>query len=338
MPNVPDPRRPAGQILVVRGGAIGDFILTLPAIAALRHQFPTCRLEVLGYAHIAQLAVAGGLADAVRSIEARPLARFFGQGATLDPDWVEYFSRFALIVSYLYDPDQIFQGNVRACSRAQFIAGPHRPNEHENLHATDVFLKPLEQLAVFDADSRPRLRLASAEPAAAVAEVCRSGAGRPVADTWLAIHPGSGSERKNWPESSWAGLLEWLMESSSTQVLLVGGEAEGGRIERLSARLPAHRHTPAIRLPLPELARRLSGCSAFIGHDSGITHLAAALGLRLLVLWGESKEAVWRPRIDDLTVLRGSAGLQTLSVATVCDAVESLLTRSGPADPVDRLG
>ena len=50
-----------GKILVIRGGAIGDFILTLPAIAALRNQFPQAHLEILGYPHIAQLALAGGL-------------------------------------------------------------------------------------------------------------------------------------------------------------------------------------------------------------------------------------------------------------------------------------
>jgi heptosyltransferase-2 len=305
---------------VIRGGAIGDFILTLPAISALRSQFPACRLEILGYPHIAGLAVAGGLVDAIRSIEARPLAQFFGKGASLDREWREYFSRFALIVSYLYDPDQVFQENVQACSRAQFVAGPHRPNEQEDVHATDVFLKPLERLAVFDADARPRLTLPKPE-SGGVEESLSCGEDRAEKHFWLAIHPGSGSERKNWPESSWARLLEWLMESTEAQVLLVGGEAEGERFGRLASCLPADRNALAFQLPLPELARRLYGCSGFIGHDSGITHLAAALGLRLLVLWGDSKETVWRPRIQELMVLRGSAGLRTLSVSTVCSAV-----------------
>ena len=67
------------RILVIRGGAIGDFILTLPAIAALRKQFPRAHLEVLGYPHIARLAVAGGLVDRVQPIEARGLAGFFAR-------------------------------------------------------------------------------------------------------------------------------------------------------------------------------------------------------------------------------------------------------------------
>ena len=63
-----------GKILVIRGGAIGDFILTLPVLAALRQQFPTAQIEVLGYPHIVSLAVTGGLAHCARSIEAQALA------------------------------------------------------------------------------------------------------------------------------------------------------------------------------------------------------------------------------------------------------------------------
>src|SRR5512136_2312341 len=98
-----------GRILVIRGGAIGDFILTLPAIAALRRQFPEAYLEVLGYPHIVQLAIAGGLVDRAHSIEARALAGFFARNGALAQDLMDYFSEFDLIVSYLYDPDEIFR-------------------------------------------------------------------------------------------------------------------------------------------------------------------------------------------------------------------------------------
>ena len=87
-----------GKILVVRGGAIGDFILTLPVLAALRRHLPGTQLEVLGYPHIAQLASAGGLVDQVRSIESRPLAGFFARDGALDNSLADYFAGFALIV------------------------------------------------------------------------------------------------------------------------------------------------------------------------------------------------------------------------------------------------
>jgi heptosyltransferase III len=315
-------RMPTG-ILVIRGGAIGDFILTLPALAALRERFPAVHLEVLGYPHIAQLALAGGLVDAVRSIEAGALAGFFARNGSLDSRLQEYFAGFALILSYLYDPDGIFAENVSRCSKAQFIAGPHRPEETAGVHASRVFLKPLERLAIFDTNPVPRLSLQSSlgthrrEPAGSGLSAEPLSEKPPV----LALHPGSGSERKNWPESNWARLLENLAEVEPLHFLLVGGEAEEGRTERLAERLPAFRVKLAQNLPLSDLARRLSNCTAFLGHDSGISHLAAALGLPTRVLWGDTVEAVWRPQGDHVTLLRGASGLTALPVEAVRAAV-----------------
>jgi heptosyltransferase-3 len=285
-----------GKILVIRGGAIGDFILTLPVFTALRQQFPETELEVLGYPHIVKLAVAGGLAHRARSIEAMALAGFFARGGDLDPALADYFSGFDLILSYLYDPDGIFQTNVRRCSAAQFILGPHRPDELAGIPAAKVFLKPLERLAIFDPDSVPHLEIGVAEP------------GR----RQLALHPGSGSERKNWPELQWADLLQSLVNETDFDLLLVGGEAEGERLQRLAAALPPTRTRVAQSLPLPELAVALRRCQVFIGHDSGISHLAAALGLRGLVLWGDSVEAIWRPPSERFAILRPAQGLHGL--------------------------
>jgi len=298
------------RILVIRGGAIGDFILTLPAIAALRQQFPGAHLELLGYPHIAQLAVTGGLADRVQPIEARGLAGFFARNGTLEPDLMDYFSEFDLVVSYLYDPDEIFKTNVCRCLFGQFIAGPHRPNETEPIHATQVYLKPLERLAIFDADPVPRLALDS----------------RPSAlDNTLALHPGSGSEKKNWPETKWMEFIAWLAGSTKFELRFVGGEAEGGRLQRLAAAVPPERRQVAQSLPLPELARRLQSCAAFVGHDSGISHLAAALGLPSLVLWGDALEEIWRPQGERVVILREMAGVGAISVKKVVDELHKLV-------------
>lgn len=306
--------RPQNKILVIRGGAIGDFILTLPVLAALRQQFPRSRLELLGYPHIAHLALAGGLVDAVRSIEARPLAGFFATSSTLAPELADYFSGFALIISYLYDPDGIFQTNVARCSKAQFIAGPHRPDENGNQHATEVLLRPLERLAIFDADPVPRLAL-----------VPHTSSLTPL----LALHPGSGSERKNWPEAQWVELFHHWAEATSMQLLLVGGEAEGERLDRLARLLPPSRVRLARSLPLTDLAGALRASTAFVGHDSGITHLAVALGVPALVLWGETQEAVWSPRGDRVTLLRHPEGLTLLPVSVVARHLSDLL--AGPS-------
>lgn len=297
-----------GKILVIRGGAIGDFILTLPAIAALRRQFPSAHIEVLGYPHIVQLALAGGLVDRVQFIEARALAGFFARHGELAGDLVDYFSEFDLIVSYLYDPDGIFQANVGRCTAGQFIAGPHRPDEQGKLHAAKVYLQPLERLAVFDADPVPRLRVE----------------GEPASPRRLVLHPGSGSEAKNWPEACWGRLVEELIRRTELELLLVGGEAEGERLQRLAAALPPARTRVAQSAPLPQLARMLQNCGAFIGHDSGISHLAAAVGLPGLVLWGGTTEEIWRPPSDKVRIVRHPGGLACITVEEVFALLQGL--------------
>lgn len=298
-----------GKILVIRGGAIGDFILTLPVFAALRQQFPEAHVEVLGYPHIAQLALAGGLVDRVQPIEARALAGFFARNGELSEELRDYFSDFDIVVSYLYDPDEIFRTNISRCVHGQLLVGRHRPDETQRIHATEVFLKPLERLAIFAADPEPRLTLHGPRTTHRV----------------LAVHPGSGSETKNWPEAKWRELLRVLVDSTAVNFLIVGGEVEGQRLERLAKLVPAERCSVGKNLPLRELAARLQTCAAFVGHDSGITHLAAALGLPTLVLWPHTVEEIWRPQGGHVTVLKETAGLQSMSVARVLGELKRII-------------
>lgn len=303
-----------GRILVIRGGAIGDFILTLPVFAALRRQFPAVRLEVLGYPHIAALATAGGLVAAARPIEARLLAGFFARKGELSPELAAYFAEFHVIISYLFDPDELFRGNLACVTKAQIIQGLHRPNESRPLHATDQLLEALQRLAIFEADPVPKLNFKFQIPDSNGNRRRR-----------VAIHPGSGGAQKNWPEANWAELLRRLL-AMETNLLLVGGEAERDRLERLAAVWPADRVELARSLPLPELGERLAGCAGFLGHDSGISHLAAALGLPGLVLWGPTNATVWRPRGERIAVVNAPNGrLEELTTEAVWNRLEPLL-------------
>ena len=299
-----------GRILVIRGGAIGDFILTLPAISALRRQFPEAHLEILGYPHIAQLALAAGVVNRVQPIEARGLAGFFARNGDLAEELVDYFSEFDVILSFLYDPDRIFQENVARCTAAQFIGGPHRADDSAAIPAAKVYLKPLERLAVFDADAVPRIQLS--KPASPSHQ--------------LALHPGSGSSLKNWPEAKWSEFLLSLKCSTDYQFLLIGGEAEGDRLKRLSEifELNSARLKIAQSLPLVELAELLQNCKWFIGHDSGISHLAAAVGIPGLILWGHSSYEVWRPPSMKMRILQHPTSLEDMPVEAVIEAFRQL--------------
>lgn len=298
----------AGKILVIRGGAIGDFILTLPVLAALRERFPDTQIEVLGYPNVTSLATAVGLAHNSFSIESRALAHFFAPRAVLDLQLCNYFSQFALIFSYLYDPDKFFETNVKSCFKGQFIAGPHRPNEPAT-HATDLLLAPLKAVAIFDADPQPRLPF----PPARLSD-----------HEWIAIHPGSGSEKKNWPVGAWIEFTRLLQTEFDFRMLLIGGEAEGSKLELLASSLDARKIRILKNLPLVEVASYLAACRIFIGHDSGISHLAAAVGLPGIILWGETNPEIWRPRSSKMQLIKAGPGLPILKPERVLEIFRSL--------------
>lgn len=277
---------------MVRGGSLAEFILTCPVFVALRTQFPKTSIEVLGYPQIAGVAKTAGLVDDVRSIETRAVAGFFARNAPLDQDLSNYFAQFTVIFSYLYDPDGIFQANVGKVSSAQFIVGRARPDEGANLHATETFLKPLERLAIFGAEAEPRLLLPQ----------------RLSFSPTIAIHPNPDTGPRAWPEAKWRNLATSIVAKTSYQVILIGDESQSKTLARISSDSPASRVSLLGRAASTELASQLSGCQAFVGHDSGISHLAAALGVPCVAIWGNSNADIWRPRGSNVTILKNRAG------------------------------
>ena len=176
------------SILVIRGGAIGDFILTLPALKALRDGRPGAHMEILGYKHIAVLAENRFYAQAVRSIEYGPLARFFARSSELPAELADYFASFDLIVRYLYDPDAIFKANLRRCGVENLICGSARIVENDG-HAALQLARPIEELGINVVDLAERVF-----PSVKDREFAReflASARQPI----VAIHPGSGSDQ-----------------------------------------------------------------------------------------------------------------------------------------------
>ena len=318
------------QILVVRGGAIGDFILTLPAIKLLRDGFPAAWLEVLGYPHIASLAVSVGLVDAVRALESGALARFFvdpKRAPELEAAWCAWFAGFGQVVSYLYDPDGFFAANLRRAGVRNFLAGPGKIDPALGVHATRQLARPLERLGLFlENENAARPLAPGADEQAFAADFLRD---LPPAATWIALHPGSGAERKNWPADRWLHVARRLLETPDprtgrpSRLLLVGGEADGAALAVLIAGVPADRVALARDLPLPRLAGLLARCRLFLGHDSGISHLAAVVGCPCVLLFGPTNPAVWAPLHPHVRVVRGPSGgcLLDLSVDAVAGIV-----------------
>ncbi len=304
------------RILVIRGGAIGDFILTLPALKALRDAHPHAHIEILGYKNIAVLAENRFYAQAVRSIEYGPLASFFAKNSELPAELANYFASFDLIISYLYDPDGIFEMNLRRCGVENLIHGPAKVDNHEP--AARQFARPLEELGAFVSDFAAKV-YPSVEDRHVARKFLRSCA-RPI----VALHPGSGSERKNWPLQNWIDIGNDLLASETFRgsIVVVSGEADENQITRLESIWANRRVRFAKSLPLPHLAAVLEQ-TIFVGHDSGISHLAAAAGANCILLFGPTDPAVWAPKNENVQVIRAPNGeMSLIGFESVRDAIK----------------
>ena len=303
------------RILVIRGGAIGDFILTLPALKLLRNGFPDARIEILGYKHIIALAENRFYAQATRSIEYGPLASFFSNQSELPAELADYFAGFDLVISYLFDPDHIFEANVRRCGVDNFIFA--NPKVDGNEHAARHLARPLEQLNLKLGRHAAELYPSEADRRAARDLF-------DVAPSWIiALHPGSGSAMKNWPIENWIALGDAVFsrQCPPARVVVVGGEADEIQLRRLESVWKDQEVFFAKNLPLPTLAALLEG-SLFVGHDSGISHVAAATGARCLLLFGPSDPTIWAPVNENVQILRAPGGnLSALQFEAVRDAL-----------------
>lgn len=298
------------SILFIRGGALGDFLVTLPALRLVREKWPEAHIELLGYPRHASLGVKRYYLDAVRSVDTGPLAGFFIPNAVLDPDLVDYFGDFDLVVSYFYDPDQIFFHNLKRC---------HMPNlitfspVAELAPAAKHFCAPLSELGLGTDDYSSRLHLGAEERAFAREFLRELDPSRPL----VAVHPGSGSERKNWPIDRWVELCQRRVTARKENFVIVCGEADEERVQYLLARWPGPAPLVARHLALPQLAAVLEASRLFVGHDSGVSHLAAAVQCPTLALFGPTDPAMWAPVGAHVRVLERYGDMAAISVDEV---------------------
>jgi ADP-heptose:LPS heptosyltransferase len=126
-----------------------------------------------------------------------------------------------------------------------------------------------------------------------------------VPRTRVIVHPGSGSPRKNWPLARFQELARRLQAEWAVR--------EDG--------------SPVIE-DLYQLACWLKSATVYIGNDSGITHLASAVGAPVVALFGPTDPAVWRPRGEQVEVVKRDS-MEEIDVDSVVGAVERLLSGLG---------
>jgi heptosyltransferase-2 len=311
------------KILVLRGGALGDFLVTLPALNLLRARWPQARIELVGHTRAAELALPGGTLDAVHSQHEARWAAFYG-GTPLPAGLHTWLADFDLVVNFWPDPDAALAAHFPIRAGQTWVTAAARPAVSP---AARHYCEALRPLGLATTDYSTQLRVGKLEIRNPKSETNFQNTGttksgtqnskpRTQNETMIAIHPGSGSPRKNWPLERWVELAGRLR--GQAPLLIVGGEADTPAVATL-----ATFGEVALKLPLPELARRLAACRLFLGHDSGVSHLAAAVGTPCVLLFGPTEPAMWAPPGEQVQTIRRGPELSAISVDTVWAAATS---------------
>lgn len=275
------------KIAVLTCGGIGDAVLCFPIVTALRAQYPGATVTWLGRTDAGALAQAAGLVEAVK-----PLPAGFWQGGkrgTLSPGTVDYLNGFDLAVSAINDPGDVLKGEAQARVKARFIScqvdftKPAMPAQHR------AALAPLGIAAGADDFGLTKLRDQS--------------------DGSLAVLPGASMAVKYWGKESWPALAK----ASPWPLVIFRDPVNDPRVRWFAgfvdhaALAAGTAHGQVVQSPLAAAATRLGSCSAFVGLESGLSHLAYALGLPGVILWATTGCEAWKPVLPKVKVLNRSA-------------------------------
>ncbi len=283
------------RILIIRSGALGDSIVTLPAILAIRKRWPDSHIEVIGSSPLLQLVNRSCYADRVVRIEEKGFSNFFTRGGKLPADWIDYFKSFDLVVCFIRDA--VLLENIRRAGSKNVMGATFLPGEEENKHAVDCLLDVIKPLGIAG-DGTPRIfpNKDDRDFASAFWKKCEFGS-CPV----VAIHPGSGSEKKMWPVGRFREIAKWMV-SIGLKVLIPWGEADeeitAKMVEGFSSGISVIREDNLLAL-----GAVLEQCHFFLGNDSGLSHLTSAVGIPAICIFGPTDPAIWAPR-GKVTVIR----------------------------------
>jgi ADP-heptose:LPS heptosyltransferase len=272
---------------VIFPGALGDFICFLPALRALTKTHP---ITLYAHSEFGEIVPRG---VTLRSLEAAEVYRLFAAASPNDQAARAAFGAFGAVYSWLGSQEPAFIRALQSATGGRAKIFPFRPAGSE--HQADYYRRCLG-----DSDALPALP--SLEINAAALHWAKDFwtvnalSDRPV----LAIAPGSGAREKNWAEEHFIDVADWWQSKIGGMVLLIVGpvEAERGGIDRLRPRCVTARE-----LGLARLAALLARSRVYLGNDSGVSHLAAAVGTATLALFGPSDPRCWAPRGPRVSVL-----------------------------------
>ncbi|MGQ0810496.1 MAG: glycosyltransferase family 9 protein [Nitrospiraceae bacterium] len=288
-------------LLVIHPSGVGDVLLSLPAMRALKRAFPAHELAAIIGGQIGTFLQQCGEVEVVLPVENDTLAQLFA-----GPDFVEAAVRDRLdhcdlAVCWLKDHKNDLSAMLRLSGVRRVVACSPLTSKLHAYHQADRFIETLGDI-VGPATHDETLRAPQNIRDVGQRLLKAKGVG---SEPMIAIHPGSGSGYKCCDPALFASLIEWA-SAQKIRPVIIGGPADEGIIAALYRRCL---DPPVLlqHLELSLVAGVLSHARLFVGHDSGISHLAAALHIPTIALFGPTDARRWRPRGGEVRIVMGES-------------------------------
>lgn len=304
-------------MVVLHQGAIGDFVLALAVVRGACKALQAERVIAVAGATSGRLAAVRGVVDVWKSPEACGLHTLFAEEGEVGPGLRDSLDG-AHVLSFLGGDAHITAANLRrsGCRRAWFVDPRPTPETlASGRHITEQWLHVL----------RERGLAASPARGGVFESVCGDGHVRRTAGKrhgCVLIHPGSGGRAKCWPLERFFGLADRLAPRRVAWMLGPAEvESEGERLAGLRERIVQTGEELVIEGDLVAAAERIGAAALYVGNDAGMTHVAAALGVPTVAIFGPTDPRVWRPLGRDVRAVGpGRAGwVEVEKVLRACD-------------------
>jgi ADP-heptose:LPS heptosyltransferase len=289
-----DPR----NILVIDFGQLGDVVLSLPALSAIRRKFPHARItvavgkpgapvvELSGYADATMAVDRVSLRDGPKPLAIVRIARFVKEVRRAKFDFIidlHSLSETNLLGFLSGAPHRLY---ARRPGRSLDYLSNFRPqppveDNSPAKHAIDRYLDVLIPLGIKDAPRFPRLRTRADDDAHVEQLLRKEGAHQQT--MLVGLFPGAGHPGRRWPLERFGELAEMLVRNDGVRVIAFAGPEERALVKEMRAVLP--RSTVFFdRLTIPQLAAALVRLSVFVTNDTGPMHIATAVGTSVVAL------------------------------------------------------
>lgn len=284
------------KILIWHQGALGDLLLAGPAFMALKRHYPQARITALGQPQLWDLLNPTLSLEAVWDSAAALWSPLFVSDSPLPPALRERLATMQLALVFSPHPHPTLLARLVQAGIPGVQWLPSWPKSGSE--AVGAFLAGhLDRLGV--AVNQEPFRLVLGEDWGDQAPLL------PEPGHFLAVAPGSGHPCKNWPLSHYYEVTRSLAWEHSLRVIWLAGPAEAPLLPYLQGLAGAQGHLLLSDLSLTAVAATLARCRLYLGGDSGLTHLAAAVGVPgVLALFGPTDPRIWAPNGEGVRVLQ----------------------------------